>query len=166
MWNMPVICFGQVHWDGYVWICVCSTERQWVTRYRGPERKHLCEDVKPATSYSLRLSCVDVGGQSKVWEPKCINWFIRSHCTPCVVYWLIVLVVQCSDDLTVHTHIPPPGRCRPPRIMGDVKHKELILQWGEALIFSFDIHYFFFSFASSSLNEINRLSKNRTPPPP
>ncbi|XP_056105094.1 fibronectin type III domain-containing protein 3B [Rhinichthys klamathensis goyatoka] len=77
-----------------------EAERQWVTRYRGPERKHLCEDVKPATSYSLRLSCVDVGGQS-----------------------------QCSDDLTVHTHIPPPGRCRPPRIMGDVKHKELTLQW-------------------------------------
>ncbi|CAM4723100.1 unnamed protein product [Leuciscus chuanchicus] len=77
-----------------------EAERQWVTRYRGPERKHLCEDLKPATSYSLRLSCVDVGGQS-----------------------------QCSDDLTVRTHIPPPGRCRPPRIMGDVKHKELILQW-------------------------------------
>lgn len=103
MWNMPVICFGQVHWDGYVWICVCSTERQWVTRYRGPERKHLCEDVKPATSYSLRLSCVDVGGQSKVWEPKCINWFSRlihkislyslccilTHCVGCAVLrWL------------------------------------------------------------------------------
>ncbi|KAG1944088.1 fibronectin type III domain-containing protein 3B [Pimephales promelas] len=108
-----------------------EAERQWVTRYRGPERKHLCEDVKPATSYSLRLSCVDVGGQS-----------------------------QCSDDLTVHTHIPPPGRCRPPRIMGDVKHKELTLQWGEALIFSFDIHS---SFLLLFLNKINRLSKNTSP---
>ncbi|XP_067290476.1 fibronectin type III domain-containing protein 3B isoform X2 [Pseudorasbora parva] len=77
-----------------------SEERLWVTHYRGPERKHLCEDVKPATSYSLRLSCVNVGGQS-----------------------------QCSDDLTVRTHIPPPGRCQPPRVIGDVKHKELTLQW-------------------------------------
>uniref|UniRef100_A0A671SMK1 Fibronectin type III domain-containing protein 3B-like n=1 Tax=Sinocyclocheilus anshuiensis TaxID=1608454 RepID=A0A671SMK1_9TELE len=72
----------------------------WATLYRGPERKHLCEDRKPATSYSLRLSCVNVGGQS-----------------------------QCSDDLTVCTHIPPPGRCQPPIIVGNVKHKEMTLQW-------------------------------------
>uniref|UniRef100_A0A671QA92 Fibronectin type III domain-containing protein 3B-like n=1 Tax=Sinocyclocheilus anshuiensis TaxID=1608454 RepID=A0A671QA92_9TELE len=75
-------------------------ESQWMTLYRGPERKHLCEDLKPATSYSLRLSCVNVGGQS-----------------------------LCSDDLTVRTHIPPPGRCQPPSIVGDVKHKEMTLQW-------------------------------------
>uniref|UniRef100_A0A8C1G0Y1 Fibronectin type III domain containing 3Bb n=1 Tax=Cyprinus carpio TaxID=7962 RepID=A0A8C1G0Y1_CYPCA len=74
----------------------------WATLYRGPERKHLCEDRKPATSYSLRLSCVNVGGQS-----------------------------QCSDDLTVCTHIPPPGRCQPPSIVGNVKHREMTLQWGE-----------------------------------
>uniref|UniRef100_A0A8C1FZK1 Fibronectin type III domain containing 3Bb n=1 Tax=Cyprinus carpio TaxID=7962 RepID=A0A8C1FZK1_CYPCA len=72
----------------------------WATLYRGPERKHLCEDRKPATSYSLRLSCVNVGGQS-----------------------------QCSDDLTVCTHIPPPGRCQPPSIVGNVKHREMTLQW-------------------------------------
>uniref|UniRef100_A0A8C1Z6F5 Fibronectin type III domain containing 3Bb n=1 Tax=Cyprinus carpio TaxID=7962 RepID=A0A8C1Z6F5_CYPCA len=77
-------------------------ESQWVTLYRGPERKHLCEDLKPATSYSLRLSCVNVGGQS-----------------------------LCSDDLTVRTHIPPPGRCQPPSTVGNVKHKEMTLQWGE-----------------------------------
>uniref|UniRef100_A0A671SMH1 Fibronectin type III domain-containing protein 3B-like n=1 Tax=Sinocyclocheilus anshuiensis TaxID=1608454 RepID=A0A671SMH1_9TELE len=77
-----------------------SEGRQWATLYRGPERKHLCEDRKPATSYSLRLSCVNVGGQS-----------------------------QCSDDLTVCTHIPPPGRCQPPIIVGNVKHKEMTLQW-------------------------------------
>ncbi|XP_042570436.1 fibronectin type III domain-containing protein 3B-like [Cyprinus carpio] len=75
-------------------------ESQWVTLYRGPERKHLCEDLKPATSYSLRLSCVNVGGQS-----------------------------LCSDDLTVRTHIPPPGRCQSPRTVGNVKHKEMTLQW-------------------------------------
>uniref|UniRef100_A0A8C1G079 Fibronectin type III domain containing 3Bb n=1 Tax=Cyprinus carpio TaxID=7962 RepID=A0A8C1G079_CYPCA len=81
---------------------VSFSERQWATLYRGPERKHLCEDRKPATSYSLRLSCVNVGGQS-----------------------------QCSDDLTVCTHIPPPGRCQPPSIVGNVKHREMTLQWGE-----------------------------------
>uniref|UniRef100_A0A673N132 Fibronectin type III domain-containing protein 3B-like n=1 Tax=Sinocyclocheilus rhinocerous TaxID=307959 RepID=A0A673N132_9TELE len=75
-------------------------ESQWMTLYRGPERKHLCEDLKPATSYFLRLSCVNVGGQS-----------------------------LCSDDLTVRTRIPPPGRCQPPSIVGDVKHKEMTLQW-------------------------------------
>uniref|UniRef100_A0A9J8B2R8 Fibronectin type III domain containing 3B n=1 Tax=Cyprinus carpio carpio TaxID=630221 RepID=A0A9J8B2R8_CYPCA len=80
-------------------LCLCS-ESQWVTLYRGPERKHLCEDLKPATSYSLRLSCVNVGGQS-----------------------------LCSDDLTVRTHIPPPGRCQPPSTVGNVKHKEMTLQW-------------------------------------
>uniref|UniRef100_A0A8C1Q0V0 Fibronectin type III domain containing 3Bb n=1 Tax=Cyprinus carpio TaxID=7962 RepID=A0A8C1Q0V0_CYPCA len=74
-------------------LCLCS-ESQWVTLYRGPERKHLCEDLKPATSYSLRL------------KP-----------------------LQCSDDLTVRTHIPPPGRCQPPSTVGNVKHKEMTLQW-------------------------------------
>uniref|UniRef100_A0A8C2IDZ0 Fibronectin type III domain containing 3Bb n=1 Tax=Cyprinus carpio TaxID=7962 RepID=A0A8C2IDZ0_CYPCA len=81
-------------------LCLCS-ESQWVTLYRGPERKHLCEDLKPATSYSLRLSCVNV----------------------------VNLLIHCSDDLTVRTHIPPPGRCQPPSTVGNVKHKEMTLQW-------------------------------------
>uniref|UniRef100_A0A9J7ZAN9 Fibronectin type III domain containing 3B n=1 Tax=Cyprinus carpio carpio TaxID=630221 RepID=A0A9J7ZAN9_CYPCA len=97
---------------------VSFSERQWATLYRGPERKHLCEDRKPATSYSLRLSCVNVGGQS-----------------------------QCSDDLTVCTHIPPPGRCQPPSIVGNVKHREMTLQWGEAVIF---LYILLFSFAEGS----------------
>uniref|UniRef100_A0A8C1Q3G0 Fibronectin type III domain containing 3Bb n=1 Tax=Cyprinus carpio TaxID=7962 RepID=A0A8C1Q3G0_CYPCA len=49
----------------------------------GPERKHLCEDLKPATSYSLRLSCVNV-----------VNLLI-------------------------------------PSTVGNVKHKEMTLQWGD-----------------------------------
>ncbi|KTF83442.1 hypothetical protein cypCar_00033095 [Cyprinus carpio] len=36
---------------------------------------------------------------------------------------------RCSDDLTVRTHIPPPGRCQPPSTVGNVKHKEMTLQW-------------------------------------
>uniref|UniRef100_A0A671Q1B5 Fibronectin type III domain-containing protein 3B-like n=1 Tax=Sinocyclocheilus anshuiensis TaxID=1608454 RepID=A0A671Q1B5_9TELE len=47
----------------------------------------------------------------------------------CCMLTVDVLVVQCSDDLTVRTHIPPPGRCQPPSIVGDVKHKEMTLQW-------------------------------------
>uniref|UniRef100_A0A8C1YVH3 Fibronectin type III domain containing 3Bb n=1 Tax=Cyprinus carpio TaxID=7962 RepID=A0A8C1YVH3_CYPCA len=101
---------------------VSFSERQWATLYRGPERKHLCEDRKPATSYSLRLSCVNVGGQS-----------------------------QCSDDLTVCTHIPPPGRCQPPSIVGNVKHKEMTLQWGEAVIF---LYILLFSFEGSEPTEV------------
>uniref|UniRef100_A0A8C2IDL3 Fibronectin type III domain containing 3Bb n=1 Tax=Cyprinus carpio TaxID=7962 RepID=A0A8C2IDL3_CYPCA len=34
-----------------------------------------------------------------------------------------------EDDLTVRTHIPPPGRCQPPSTVGNVKHKEMTLQW-------------------------------------
>uniref|UniRef100_A0A673MU62 Fibronectin type III domain-containing protein 3B-like n=1 Tax=Sinocyclocheilus rhinocerous TaxID=307959 RepID=A0A673MU62_9TELE len=90
-----------------------SEGRQWATLYRGPERKHLCEDRKPATSYSLRLSCVNVGGQS-----------------------------QCSDDLTVSTHFPPPGRCQPPSIVGNVKHKEMTLQWAEGHLSAFRLIMF------------------------
>ncbi|XP_051971307.1 fibronectin type III domain-containing protein 3B [Xyrauchen texanus] len=75
-------------------------ERQWATLYRGPEKKHLCKDLKPATCYSLRLSCVTVGGQG-----------------------------QCSEDLTVSTLSLPPGQCQLPRIIGNIKHKELNLQW-------------------------------------
>uniref|UniRef100_A0A8C2IEU5 Fibronectin type III domain containing 3Bb n=1 Tax=Cyprinus carpio TaxID=7962 RepID=A0A8C2IEU5_CYPCA len=34
-----------------------------------------------------------------------------------------------TNDLTVRTHIPPPGRCQPPSTVGNVKHKEMTLQW-------------------------------------
>nr|XP_055037970.1 fibronectin type III domain-containing protein 3B isoform X2 [Misgurnus anguillicaudatus] len=81
-----------------------SEDRQWSTLYRGPERKHLCKDLKPATRYSLRLSCVTTGGQS-----------------------------QCSDVLSACTLNPPPGRCQPPRIVGNAKHKELSVQWDGSL---------------------------------
>lgn len=81
-----------------------NEERQWEAVYRGPERKHLCEDLKSATSFSLRLSCVSAAGQS-----------------------------QWSDEVAVRTLIPPPGRCQPPSIMGNVKHKELTLQWDASL---------------------------------
>uniref|UniRef100_A0A673MU79 Fibronectin type III domain-containing protein 3B-like n=1 Tax=Sinocyclocheilus rhinocerous TaxID=307959 RepID=A0A673MU79_9TELE len=84
------VTWGRKIFKYFINLCLCS-ERQWATLYRGPERKHLCEDRKPATSYSLRLSCVNVGGQS-----------------------------QCSDDLTVSTHFPPPGRCQPPSIVGNL----------------------------------------------
>uniref|UniRef100_A0A673MY14 Fibronectin type III domain-containing protein 3B-like n=1 Tax=Sinocyclocheilus rhinocerous TaxID=307959 RepID=A0A673MY14_9TELE len=47
----------------------------------------------------------------------------------CCMLTVDVLVFQCSDDLTVRTRIPPPGRCQPPSIVGDVKHKEMTLQW-------------------------------------
>uniref|UniRef100_A0A8C2ID50 Fibronectin type III domain containing 3Bb n=1 Tax=Cyprinus carpio TaxID=7962 RepID=A0A8C2ID50_CYPCA len=53
-------------------------ESQWVTLYRGPERKHLCEDLKPATSYSLRLSCVNV--------VNLLIHVIKSQCTYSVVF--------------------------------------------------------------------------------
>lgn len=76
-----------------------SEERQWSTLYRGAERKHLCKDLKPSTRYSLRLSCVTAGGQSECY------------------------------DLTVCTLNPPPGRCQPPGIVGNIKRKELHLQW-------------------------------------
>uniref|UniRef100_A0A672KU60 Fibronectin type III domain containing 3B n=1 Tax=Sinocyclocheilus grahami TaxID=75366 RepID=A0A672KU60_SINGR len=56
-----------------------SEGRQWATLYRGPERKHLCEDRKPATSYSLRLSCVNVGVNLLI--PKLIH-VIKSQYGP------------------------------------------------------------------------------------
>ncbi|TRY84972.1 hypothetical protein DNTS_007661, partial [Danionella cerebrum] len=84
--------------------CKGSSSRQWVTVYTGAERKHTCEDLKAASSFSLRLGSVNDAGQG-----------------------------QWSDELIVCTRIPSPGRCHPPSIVGTVKHKELSLQWGAAL---------------------------------
>lgn len=34
--------------------------------YRGPQREHVCKDLRAATRYSVRISTENAGGQSKV----------------------------------------------------------------------------------------------------
>lgn len=46
--------------------CCCVAVSQWVVVYRGPQREHVCKDLKAATQYSLRISAESAGGQSQV----------------------------------------------------------------------------------------------------
>lgn len=73
---------------------------KWETMYSGPSKEHVCDHLKPGTSYRFRVYCANVVGSSQV-----------------------------SDVLTVQTGIVPPGPCHPPRLAGKTKSKELNLQW-------------------------------------
>lgn len=58
--------------------CVCDcmsacaqTEAPWVEMYSGPGLEHVCGDLRPTTSYSLRVHCLGAGGQSQVIPVAC-----------------------------------------------------------------------------------------------
>uniref|UniRef100_A0AAY4EY38 Fibronectin type-III domain-containing protein n=1 Tax=Denticeps clupeoides TaxID=299321 RepID=A0AAY4EY38_9TELE len=66
----------------------------------GPGMQHVCDGLRPAACYSLRLCSVNTGGQS-----------------------------QGSVSLCVQTLNLPPAACPPPRVVGHVRHKEVNLEW-------------------------------------
>ncbi|KFP74588.1 Fibronectin type-III domain-containing protein 3a [Acanthisitta chloris] len=74
---------------------------KWDTIYSGAQREHVCDHLRPGTSYRLRVSCASRGGES-----------------------------QASDVLTVTTSAVPPGPCPAPCLAGKAKPKEISLQWG------------------------------------
>ncbi|KAM6323352.1 fibronectin type-III domain-containing protein 3a-like isoform 2-T4 [Podargus strigoides] len=78
-----------------------SVGSKWDTIYSGSQREHVCDHLKPGTSYRMRVSCVSKGGES-----------------------------QASDVMTVTTSAVPPGPCHAPCLAGKAKPKEITLQWG------------------------------------
>ncbi|KAF4802223.1 Fibronectin type-III domain-containing protein 3a [Turdus rufiventris] len=82
-------------------ISEASAGGRWEPIYSGAQREHVCDHLRPGTSYRLRVSCASKGGDS-----------------------------QASDVTTVTTAAVPPGPCPAPALVGKAKPKEITLQWG------------------------------------
>ncbi|XP_054145640.1 fibronectin type-III domain-containing protein 3a-like isoform X1 [Melozone crissalis] len=82
-------------------ISEASVGGRWEPIYSGAQREHICDHLRPGTSYRLRVSCASKGGESQV-----------------------------SDVTTVTTAAVPPGPCPAPALVGKAKPKEITLQWG------------------------------------
>ncbi|XP_059588743.1 fibronectin type-III domain-containing protein 3a isoform X3 [Alligator mississippiensis] len=73
---------------------------KWEIIYSGSTREHVCDHLKPGTSYKLRVYCISKGGES-----------------------------QASDVLIVQTSAVPPGPCHAPCLASKAKPREIALQW-------------------------------------
>ncbi|XP_053574653.1 LOW QUALITY PROTEIN: fibronectin type-III domain-containing protein 3A-like [Bombina bombina] len=99
-WDVPKDNGGSEVSKYFLEISDTLNGNKWDVLYSGSAKEHVCDHLKPGTSYRLRVFCTNAVGSSPV-----------------------------SDAMTFHTAIVPPGPCLPPRLVGKAKPKELNLQW-------------------------------------
>ncbi|XP_043830287.1 fibronectin type-III domain-containing protein 3a-like isoform X4 [Dromiciops gliroides] len=86
-------------------ISEASNGSTWNVIYDGTLREHMCDHLRPGTSYKLRVYCFGIAGQS-----------------------------QASDILSIHTSAVPPGPCRSPYLANRAKPREISLHWAPPVV--------------------------------
>uniref|UniRef100_A0A4X2KPL8 Fibronectin type-III domain-containing protein n=1 Tax=Vombatus ursinus TaxID=29139 RepID=A0A4X2KPL8_VOMUR len=86
-------------------ISEASNGSTWNVIYDGTLREHVCDHLRPGTSYKLRVYCFGIAGQS-----------------------------QASDILSIHTSAVPPGPCRSPYLANRAKPREISLHWAPPVV--------------------------------
>lgn len=109
---------------------------RWEPIYSGAQREHVCDHLRPGTSYRLRVSCASKGGESQVSSRRrkghleTISVYVLAKCFMSVLC-NVLYPWQASDVTTVTTAAVPPGPCPAPALVGKAKPKEITLQWGK-----------------------------------